>query len=99
MANIEKSNLTKELLEKAMACKTPDELVKLAKADGYEITRDEAEVYMAATAISDLEEDDLKKVAGGWRPDFTKGDSREDMEPGKMPEAFLRGEITGGEDF
>lgn len=100
MANIEKSNLTKELLEKAMACKTPDELVKLAKADGCEMTRDEAEVYMAATAISDLEEDDLKKVAGGgWRPDFTKGDSREDMEPGKMPEAFLRGEITGGEDF
>jgi len=32
-------------------------------------------------------------VAGGL------GDEREDMNREMMPEAFMRGEITGGEDF
>ena len=40
---INKNELTKEMIEKAMQCKTADELIVLAKTGGYEITKDEAE--------------------------------------------------------
>ena len=62
---INKNELTKEMIEKAMQCKTADELIALAKSGGYEITKEEAEAYMAE--LSDIELDDkmLKNVAGG----------------------------------
>ena len=66
MANrIDNRELTKERLEKAMKCKTADELMTLAKAEGYEITRDEAEAYMAELADFELNDESLKQVAGG----------------------------------
>ena len=43
MANINKNELTKEQIEKAMACETAEELMALAKAEGVELTKDEAE--------------------------------------------------------
>ena len=54
---INKNEITKEMLEKAMQCKDADELVALAKAEGKEITREDAEAC--------LDEKDLEKVAGG----------------------------------
>jgi predicted ribosomally synthesized peptide with nif11-like leader len=50
---------------KAMQCKTADELMTLAKAEGYEITKEEAEAYMAELADVELDGEQLKKVAGG----------------------------------
>ena len=50
---------------KAMQCKTADELIALAKAGGYEITKEEAEAYMAELADVELDEKQLKNVAGG----------------------------------
>ena len=44
---INKNEITKEMLEKAMQCKTADELMALAKSEGMEITREEAEAYLA----------------------------------------------------
>ncbi len=51
---INKKELTKEMLEKAIQCKSADELIK-----------EEAEAYM--TELSDFELDDvaLKNIAGG----------------------------------
>ncbi len=43
MARIEKNKLTKEMIEKALACKDADELMKLAESEGCEMTADEAE--------------------------------------------------------
>ena len=43
---IDKSKLTKEMLEKAMKCQTADELIALAKTEGMEITKAEAEAYL-----------------------------------------------------
>ena len=62
---INKNELTKEMLEKAMQCKSADELIALAKTGGYEMTKEEAEAYM--TELSDFELDDtaLKNIAGG----------------------------------
>ena len=56
---INKNELTKEMLEKAMQCKTADELMALAKAEGLDITKEEA------LADVELNEETLKKVAGG----------------------------------
>ena len=65
MANIDGNELTKEQIEKAMACETADELMKLAKAEGYEMTKEEAEAYMAEMADVELDEETLAKAAGG----------------------------------
>ena len=62
---INKNEITKEMLEKAMQCKTADELMALAKSEGFEITKDEAEAYFAEFADVELDEKALKKVAGG----------------------------------
>ena len=65
MAKIKKEELTKEQIEKAMKCKDADELMKLAKAEGYEMTANEAEAYIAELADFELDEEMLKSAAGG----------------------------------
>ena len=62
---VNKDEFTKELLEKAMQCKTADDLIALAKTCGCEITKEEAEAYMAELTDVELDEAALKKVAGG----------------------------------
>ena len=62
---INKKEITKEQIMKAMQCKTADELMALAKAEGLEVTKDEAEAYMAELADVELDSKALKKVAGG----------------------------------
>ena len=44
---IDKSKITKEMLEKASECKTADEVMALAKANGFTLTKEEAELYIA----------------------------------------------------
>ena len=57
--------VTKEQIEKAMACKTAEELMELAKAEGVELTKEEAEAYLAEMEDVELDSDALKQVAGG----------------------------------
>ena len=63
---INKNEITKEMLEKAMQCKKADELMALAKSEGFEITKDEAEAYFAEFADIELDEKALRNVAGGF---------------------------------
>ena len=65
MAKINTKTLTQEQIEKAMACKTADELLALAKAEGIDLTKDEAEAYMAETADAELTGAELERAAGG----------------------------------
>ena len=65
---INKNGLTKEQIEKAMQCKSVEELTALAKAEGYEITKEEAEAYMAELADYDLDGEKLQAIAGGTGP-------------------------------
>ena len=65
MAKINPNELTKEQIEKAMACETAEELMALAKAGGVELTKDEAEAYMAELDDFELDEATLSKAAGG----------------------------------
>ena len=62
---INKKELTKEQMEKAMGCKTVEELMAIAKAEGYELTKDEAEAYMAELAEVELGDEVMEKAAGG----------------------------------
>ena len=62
---INKNELTKEQAVKAMQCKTAEELMALAKAEGYDITKDEAEAYFVELSDVELDAKTLKNVAGG----------------------------------
>ena len=66
MAAINEAKLTREQILKAMACETTEELIALAKAEGYELTKEEAEAYMAELADFDLDEATLSRAAGGF---------------------------------
>ena len=57
--------VTKEQIQKAMACETAEELMELAKEVGIELTKEEAEAYMAELEDFELDGDTLKRVAGG----------------------------------
>ena len=62
---INKKELTKEQIMKAMQCETAEELTALAKANGFDLSKEEAEAYMAELADVELDEEQLKKAAGG----------------------------------
>ena len=62
---IDKKDLTMEMVEQAMQCTTAGELMELAKANGFDLSKEEAEAYMAELADVELDEEQLKKAAGG----------------------------------
>ena len=74
MPKIDGKEISREVLAKAMLCDTPEELVKLAKENGIEITAEQAEAYLSELADFDLDSAQLKEVAGGYGecPDFKK---------------------------
>ena len=61
-----REELTKEMVKKALRCKDADELLALAKSEGYEMTREEAEAYMAEIDDFQLDDEAMKAVAGGF---------------------------------
>jgi hypothetical protein len=62
---IDKTKITREMLEKAAQCKTAEQLIALAKTEGVEITKAEAEAYLAELENCELDATDLDNVAGG----------------------------------
>ena len=60
-------NLTPEMIEKAKAAKSAEELLEFAKANGVEMTADEAKTYFAQLnpKSGELSDDDLDAVSGG----------------------------------
>ncbi|MBR4375594.1 MAG: hypothetical protein IK040_05045 [Spirochaetia bacterium] len=62
---IDKTKLTKELLDKAAKCETAEQLIALAKESGVELTKTEAEAYLAELENCELDNEELDKVAGG----------------------------------
>ena len=74
-------NLNPEMIEKAKAAKSAEELLELAKANGVDMTADEAKTYFAQLnpESGELSDDDLDAVAGGGcgekpTPKFAVGD-------------------------
>ena len=62
---INEKEITKEMVMKAMQCKGVDDLMDLAKANGFDITKEEAEAYLAELDDQELDSEVLKSVAGG----------------------------------
>ena len=62
---IDKKDLTKEMVGQAMQCTTADDLMALARAKGFDLSKEEAEAYMAELADVELDEAQLNKAAGG----------------------------------
>ena len=62
---INRDKITKEQVEKALQCKTAEELMKLAAEEGIDLTKDEAEAYLSEMKEVELTDTELKKVAGG----------------------------------
>ena len=56
---IDKTKITKEMLEKASQCETAEELITLAKTEGFEITKAEAEAYLAE--LENVSDDFIKQ--------------------------------------
>ncbi len=58
--------MTPELLQKAKECKSADELLALAKGNGYELTAEEAKTRFAElNSEGELSDDELDGAAGG----------------------------------
>ena len=53
------------MVQKALKCKTADDLLNLAEAESYEMTKAEAEAYLAEIADFELDNAMLEKAAGG----------------------------------
>ena len=58
--SIYKNEITKEMLEKAMQCKTAEDLIAFAKTEGVDLTKEEAEAY-----FDELSESGGKAPGGG----------------------------------
>lgn len=62
---LKREELTKDMVKQALKCKDTDELLALAKSQDYEMTREEAEAYMAEINDFELDDEAMAAVAGG----------------------------------
>ncbi|MBR0318383.1 MAG: Hint domain-containing protein, partial [Spirochaetia bacterium] len=62
---IDMTKITKEMVAKALECETAEELVALAKANGFTLTKEEAEAYLSEMDNMELDQQALDQVAGG----------------------------------
>ena len=65
MEKLDLNSLTKEQITKAMECKTPEELIELAKKYGAGITKEQAEAYLSELQNVEMDLNTLDNVAGG----------------------------------
>ncbi len=56
---------SKELIEKAQKCQTPEQLIELAKTEDIELTLEQAKAYLAQLHDVELDGENLQKAAGG----------------------------------
>ena len=62
-------NVSKELLEKAKAAKTAEELIEMAKTENIELSAEEAEkAFAELNKTGELSDEELNNVAGGCYP-------------------------------
>ena len=65
MDKLDLNSFTKEQIAMAAQCKTPEELIALAKKEGFVLTKEQAEAYLDELDNLELDSNDLDKVAGG----------------------------------
>ena len=66
MENVNMNELNEELVEKVMNCETAEELMAVVKAEGgQELTKEETQMYIEKLPDFELDDETLKKAAGG----------------------------------
>lgn len=65
MEKLDINSFTKEQIAMAKQCKTPEELIELAKKASIELTKEQAEAYIAELQDIELDAETLSEVAGG----------------------------------
>ena len=75
-------NLKPEMIEKAKAAKSAEELLELAKENNVEMSADEATIYFAQLnpTSGELSDDDLDNVAGGGCNDIMEKGCHSDVQ-------------------
>ena len=69
-------NISKELLEKAKAAKTAEELLEMAKTEKIELTEEEAaKAFAELNKTGELSDEELDNVAGGCGDSNKSGDT------------------------
>ena len=82
-------NVSKELLEKAKAAKSAEELLAMAKAESVELTEEEAaKAFAELNKTGELSDEELDNVAGGrlWE----RGDSGAEIQNRRHGHIFKR---------
>ena len=73
-------NLTPEIIEKAKAAASAEELLAIAKENNVEMTADEADKYYDQIASNELDDDLLDGVAGGYAQEEEPVDEDDQIE-------------------
>ncbi|MBE5848681.1 MAG: DUF2624 family protein [Lachnospiraceae bacterium] len=95
----EMNKFKKDILKKALLCKTAEELMKLAEQDGFPMNREEAEAYLAEIKKSELDSDSLAKVAGGDCPEYENPYCVYQICDYYEPNCNWDSDLDGNEDF
>ena len=91
------SSFSKELLEKAKACTSPEELKALMESEDVELSDEALEAIAGGKSAQIPIEEFLKELLG--RPIQGLGDTREDIDSDRVPAAFASGDIDGSAFF
>ena len=82
-------NLTPELIAKAKTAKSAEELFELVKANGGELTEEEAKTYFAQiNASGAISDDELDTVAGGMGCSGSEDEDEEEVIKAPSPTKF-----------
>ena len=83
-------DISSELREKAKACTSPEELLALAKSEGYKLSDADIEAISGGS--------DWKASSSGSCDTYQwRGDSRQSIDPALAPADFVNGVVDGGE--
>ena len=86
--DFENLDISPELKEKAKACKSPEELLALAKAEGYKLSEDDLQAISGGGWTCDDSCDNYKPK---W------GDERKGIDPARAHADFVNGIVDGSE--
>lgn len=92
----ENTNLSPELMEKAKACTSPEELADLAKEGSLELSFDELDGAAGGEGCP------YNCFWVGWvgrGGDDDNGDTREGIDPARVQADFVNGALDGGRFF
>ena len=86
--DFENLDISPQLREKAKACTSPEELLALAKSEGYKLSETELEAVSGGSKWTECR----CKSHKNW-----PGDAREDIDPELAHADFVNGVVDGGE--